>query len=353
DVQCNGGSDGTVTATLGGGTSPYTISIDGGAAASATSPKTFTGLGQGSHSVTVTDAHNCALTKSITVNQPPTALMCSAPTVSGFDGICGHSGVLTEGASGGTPPYSYLWSVTNPPGGNWSLVPGTGANQITFTAGSFASAATFTVIVKDAHNCTSTCFVTIECSPPQVEFCGLTQGFYGNQGGKFGNPQLTANQIMTNLLGAPYGDLTVGKLGQSFTLRQANASSDADCVVKKLPANSTPTTLPAGNGVFTGGCNTSTNIPTGSGGKWQNVLLGQTITLAFNIRYDASLHGGPPNGLGGLTICSTMVTQGSLPGPDGKPGSGDEVIDPSSPLLTVTIPNNVMCALLTIGDHTQ
>src|SRR5262249_27791542 len=167
------------------------------------------------------------------------------------------------------------------------------------------------------------------------------------------NPQLTANQIMTNLLGAPYGDLTVGKLGQSFTLRQANASSDADCVVKKLPANSTPTTLPAGNGVFTGGCNTSTNIPTGSGGKWQNVLLGQTITLAFNIRYDASLHGGPPNGLGGLTICSTMVTQGSLPGPDGKPGSGDEVIDPSSPLLTVTIPNNVMCALLTIGDHTQ
>src|SRR5262249_3272671 len=104
DVQCNGGSDGTVTATFGGGTSPYTISIDGGAAASATSPKTFTGLGQGSHSVTVTDAHNCTLTKSITVNQPPAVTL----TLSETDVQCngGSDGTVTATFGGGTSPYT-------------------------------------------------------------------------------------------------------------------------------------------------------------------------------------------------------------------------------------------------------
>jgi hypothetical protein len=92
------------------------------------------------------------------------------------------------------------------------------------------------------------------------------------------------------------------------------------------------------------------------------VLLGQTITLALNIRYDGYLHGGPAGGLGSLVICGTMVTQGSLVGPDGKPGTGDEVIDPGpdgilgtgdDPKMTVTIPNNVLSALCTIGDNTQ
>jgi hypothetical protein len=161
---------------------------------------------------------------------------------------------------------------------------------------------------------------------------------------------MQADRIMSLLL-TQYGDLTVGKPGRSFKLRQANALSDAGCAVKKLPAGSTPTTLPGGDGVFGNGCNSS--IPE-KGGKWQNVLLGQTLTLAFNIRYDGFLHGGPPSGLGGLLLCPSMITQGSLVGADGKPGSGDEIIDPGpdnilgtndDPRMTVTIPNAVYCAI--------
>jgi hypothetical protein len=276
---------------------------------------------------------------------------------------CGTDGnTLTASASGGTGPYTFSWSIDNNGFGNgWCF--GTGGpgptcfqtgtgNPITYHAGATGKAI-FTVTVTDASGtkCTSTCTLEVGCSPPQTEFCGLTQGFYGNQGGKFNN--LTAAQIMHILLCSPTGtDLVVGKPGHSFTVK----CGDEACIIKKLPANSTPTTLPPGDGVFGSGCSTTDNIPTGSGNRWLNVLLGQTITLSFNVRYDTLLNGGP--GLGGLTICSTMVTQGSLVGPDGIPGSGDEVIDPGpdgilgnfdDPKLVVSIPNSVMCALVNLG----
>jgi hypothetical protein len=260
-------------------------------------------------------------------------------------------------------PYaSKTWSVDAAgAAAGWSITSGNGTDTIHYHAGATATA-TFTLTVIDANGCQTTCSVTVGCTPPQDESCGLTQGFYGNQGGKFGcDPALsgcvgmTAERIMTLLL-TTYGDLIVGDPSsvpaRSFKLRQANAAADAACIVKKLPANSTPTFLnPAGNGFFTnGGCNTSTNIPTGAGNKWLNVLLGQTITLSFNIRYDTFLH--PGHGLGELELCASMVTQATLPGPDGKPGTGDEVIDPGpdhilgtgdDPKMTVTIPNNVLC----------
>jgi hypothetical protein len=228
------------------------------------------------------------------------------------------------------------------------ITAGQGTNSITFKAGPQVSCATFTLTVTDECGCRTTCEREVCCLPPQDEFCTLTQGFYGNQGGKFGNPLQTAAQIMESLL-ASGGPLVVGKPGQSFTVNPG----DSGCIIKKLPANSTPAPLPPGDGVFGPGCTTTTGIPTGAGGRWQSVLLGQTITLAFNIRYNASLT--PAHDLANLTVCSTIVTQGSLPGPDGKPGSGDEVIDPASPQVAFTIPNSVMCALLSFpdGDGTQ
>src|SRR5262249_41200779 len=79
DVQCNGGSDGSVTPTFSGGTPPYMIRIDGGAFVPAVSPTTFgfNGLAAGSHTVDIKDANNCPATVSITVNQPA-VLTCSA-----------------------------------------------------------------------------------------------------------------------------------------------------------------------------------------------------------------------------------------------------------------------------------
>ncbi len=100
-VSCNGGSNGTVTATSGGGTPTYNYVIDGGASQAS---GVFAGLTAGVHSIKVTDLNNCSLTKTVTVTQP-TALALGftvAPTA-----CVGATGTATIGVTGGTPIYNY------------------------------------------------------------------------------------------------------------------------------------------------------------------------------------------------------------------------------------------------------
>ncbi len=137
NVLCFGGSDGTATATVNGGTAPFTyIWSNGGTTA------TITGLAAGSYGVTVTDANECTGTTSVTVSEP-TELTVSA---SGSDLDCAdmNDGTATASPSGGTPPYSYSWS--------------NGATTQTATG---LSAGTYTVTVTDDNGCTAMTSVTI------------------------------------------------------------------------------------------------------------------------------------------------------------------------------------------------
>src|SRR6218665_300961 len=70
DVSCNGGSNGTATVAPTGGTPAYTYSW----APSGGTNATATGLAAGTYTCTVTDANNCQVTRSFTINQPATAL---------------------------------------------------------------------------------------------------------------------------------------------------------------------------------------------------------------------------------------------------------------------------------------
>ncbi|MBL7925972.1 MAG: T9SS type A sorting domain-containing protein, partial [Bacteroidia bacterium] len=74
NVSVNGGNDGSATATVTGGTSPYSYSWN-------TSPvkttSNATGLVAGTYTVTVTDANSCTATKSVTITQPGARLMDS------------------------------------------------------------------------------------------------------------------------------------------------------------------------------------------------------------------------------------------------------------------------------------
>jgi Ig-like domain CHU_C associated/SprB repeat len=68
DETCTG-NDGSVSATFSGGSGSYEARIDAGAFAAATSPKTFTGLTNGSHTVNVRDANDnsCTISMPVTV----------------------------------------------------------------------------------------------------------------------------------------------------------------------------------------------------------------------------------------------------------------------------------------------
>jgi hypothetical protein len=103
-ISCNGGTNGSLTATVGGGTGPYSYSWAPSGGTSATA----TGLGAGTYTVTVTDATSATTSQTFTITEP-TAIVA---TISGTDLICNSdmSGTVSSNVSGGTPGYTYMWS---------------------------------------------------------------------------------------------------------------------------------------------------------------------------------------------------------------------------------------------------
>ncbi|MDF2934572.1 MAG: C-terminal target protein, partial [Chryseobacterium sp.] len=69
DATCNGGSNGTINLTPGGGIAPYTFNWGGGI-----TTEDRTGLAAGTYTVTVTDNIGCTATNSFVIGQPATAV---------------------------------------------------------------------------------------------------------------------------------------------------------------------------------------------------------------------------------------------------------------------------------------
>ncbi len=129
-VSCNAGTNGSVTAVAGGGTSPYQYSLNGGPFGGSSS---FTGLAAGIQSVTVQDINGCLRTTTINITQPtPLAVtFTTAPTT-----CIGSVGTSTIGVTGGTPVYSYSVNSVS----STSLATGLAAGSYTAT-------------VSDANGC--------------------------------------------------------------------------------------------------------------------------------------------------------------------------------------------------------
>ena len=117
NVSCFNGTNGTASANLLFGTTPYSyVWSVGGQTTSAISS-----LPAGNVSVVVTDAVNCVLQNTITITEP--AVLTS--TLVATDVLCngGNTGTLNLSVAGGTFPYSYLWSngITVEDQGNLSI----------------------------------------------------------------------------------------------------------------------------------------------------------------------------------------------------------------------------------------
>jgi len=165
-VSCNGSTDGSVSATPAGGTAPYTYAWSNGATS-----QNVTGLGAGTYNVTVTDANGCTATASVTVNQP-TVLATTSSVTSDYNGqdlSCNAAaggtpdGIIAAAPTGGTGPYTYLWSN----GSTAQTVNGVGAG-------------TYNVTVTDANGCTATSSVTVT-EPPVLSSTGAVASDYNGQ----------------------------------------------------------------------------------------------------------------------------------------------------------------------------
>ena len=109
NVKCFGGRDGALITSVSGGTSPYTYLWSTGATTA-----NISSLPAGYYAVTVTDNLGATATRNATLTEPTALSFSITPSVynTSFNislhGAC--NGYINSSASGGTSPYSYLWS---------------------------------------------------------------------------------------------------------------------------------------------------------------------------------------------------------------------------------------------------
>jgi gliding motility-associated-like protein len=218
NVLCFGGANGSIDITPAGGTSPYTYSWSNGA-----TTQDVTGLSAGTYSVIINDANGstggCTTTTSVTIAQP-TAPVTVSTTQQNVLCNGGSSGSIDLSVSGGTAPYTYLWS-----------------NGATTQDISGLPAGTYSVIVNDANGstggCTATTSVTITQPAPLTQ---STSAFTYPSGSNISCFGLSNGSI----------DLTIGGGTPGYTYTWSNGATTQD--ISGLPVGTYSVTATDANG---------------------------------------------------------------------------------------------------------
>ena len=146
-ASCFGTCDGTATVTVSNGTPPYSY-LWNDPLNQPTNPAT--GLCAGVYMVTITDSNGCMDMATVTVTEP-LALVASISTYGNVDCNGNCTGFAQVSVTGGTAPYSYLWSDGQ-----------TGPQAVNLCAG------TYCVTITDQNGCLATACVTITEPPPLI-----------------------------------------------------------------------------------------------------------------------------------------------------------------------------------------
>ena len=159
DVTTNGGSNGTATITVSGGTSGYTYSWSPNVSTAATA----TGLSAGTYSVTATDANSCTIGRSFTITQP---LVATAAPVATTPANGSQLATTTPTYAGTAPANSTvtlyvdgtaIGTTTATAGGSWSLSQPTALSQGSHTVKATAQTSGQSVSVNSNTNTFTVC----------------------------------------------------------------------------------------------------------------------------------------------------------------------------------------------------
>jgi gliding motility-associated-like protein len=185
NVSCANACDGSINATIGGGTTPYSYSWIG--------PNGFVAVTQdlsnlcaGTYVLTITDANGCTASQTITLQAPDTleasavAAITDGGTNISCNGVCDGSIDLT--VTGGSQPYAISW---------------TGPNGFVSTDEDISSlcVGTYVATIIDANGCTTSVTITLS-QPPPVSSSGIVSTYAGGfnvgcNGGSNGSIDLT------------------------------------------------------------------------------------------------------------------------------------------------------------------
>lgn len=152
-VSCFGDKDGSITLNMGGGNPPFVFEVVG-----ITVPangNSFENLKTGSYEIEITDAKGCKKDTTLVVPTPDLMVLTPIITPNDCQGLDDGGGVFAS-VTGGTPPYSYLWS-TNPVSTTASI--------------SGMPNGQYLIKVHDVNNCTDTAIATVaydDCCKPFI-----------------------------------------------------------------------------------------------------------------------------------------------------------------------------------------
>lgn len=198
-VQCNGGTDGSISIAASGGTGNFSYSIDG---TNFQSSNEFSGLQAGDYTLSVKDQNNCVVTATTTIAEPSAIVA----TITTSNVLCngGNNGSLTVSASGGTGTLMYSIDGT------------------VYQSGSVfsnLSASSYTIFIKDVNDCVTS--VSSSITEPIA---------------------ITTNASVTNVLcnGESDGSITVTPTGGTGTFEYSIDGTN-------FQTSSTFTNLSAGN----------------------------------------------------------------------------------------------------------
>jgi hypothetical protein len=193
-----------------------------------------------------------------------------------------------------------------------------GLTNVTFTAFDACNNASVPVTIPVIPDC---------CD---VEFETFYQSYWGSE---------AALDHIETLLSAPFGHLVIGKSGNLNPCSAKCKKPAAQAIVARLPAGGSARKFPSelGNAVISAWTlNTNPPLPLRDDGTFKNVLLGQTIALALNLRNDWQFEDGT---LGSVSLAPSMITQ--------KPDGAQTTWIIPQPVLDAMLENNLS---VTIND---